>query len=229
LIVDRPQAYAELHRELDESVRARIRETEETTGMNSPCRGGCGACCRQAVSIELGEAVVLLIAVRALPKAQRELVWKGLGRWFRQIDRHRIDPRFDPAHPENAVAYFDASIACPLLVDERCAVYSARPLPCRVHSVVGEREGCKGRARPGRWSVVPAHDLLAPFRQAVIKIEGCRLPVILPIGGWLALGWRLMSEAEADVEAWAEEIIAGGSTSACSVMHGDADPGDRGP
>lgn len=76
------------------------------------CAVGCAACCRFPVGVRLGEALrlaatlaaapALAAAVRADAAATAGTPWAGL------VGR-----------------------PCPLLVDGRCAVYDARPLPCR--------------------------------------------------------------------------------------------------
>lgn len=76
------------------------------------CAAGCAHCCRFPVGVRLSEAAALADAVRA----DEELRARTL---------------------EEAAATRGASWAsltgrrCPLLVDERCARYEARPTPCR--------------------------------------------------------------------------------------------------
>ncbi len=76
------------------------------------CAPGCASCCRPGLSVFTAEAVALRAALRQLQQHAPEL-----------RDRVRAQGQEDlPSH-------------CPLLVDDRCAVYAARPLICRTHGL----------------------------------------------------------------------------------------------
>ena len=72
------------------------------------CREGCSACCRVHLTLFPVEAERVARAVAALPEATRRLL------------AGRVSA---PALPPT----------CPLLVEDRCAVYEDRPLICRTH------------------------------------------------------------------------------------------------
>jgi Fe-S-cluster containining protein len=77
------------------------------------CREGCDRCCHQRFSVFEVEAAPLREALTALGRRDPEL-------------RARVRAQAgDPAHSDR----------CALLVDGRCAVYSARPLICRSHGL----------------------------------------------------------------------------------------------
>jgi Fe-S-cluster containining protein len=79
------------------------------------CRPGCSTCCRHDLSLFPVEAAAVRVAVLALAEVTRALVLRQA--W--------ATPR-----------------ACPLLVDDRCAIYPDRPLICRTQGlpllIVGE-------------------------------------------------------------------------------------------
>jgi hypothetical protein len=81
------------------------------------CRPGCAHCCRHPVGVTLAEALGLRAAIDELPA--------------------RAAVPLRAAVRRSAAATADRSWAelaresCPLLAQDRCAVYAARPLPCR--------------------------------------------------------------------------------------------------
>ena len=83
------------------------------------CRVGCTSCCRHLVGVGFAETVAVARAVAALPATRRDGVESELRRaaaMGRELD------------DQQGIA---ARAPCPLLHDGACAVYEARPLPCR--------------------------------------------------------------------------------------------------
>jgi Fe-S-cluster containining protein len=91
-------------------VAVTIRSRATGTGADVPC-GDCNACCRSAyfIHVEPDETE----ARRAIPKA---LLFPAPGR---------------PAG--HLVLGFDEQGRCPMLVDDRCSIYEARPRTCRAY------------------------------------------------------------------------------------------------
>jgi len=80
----------------------------ETFAEEITCRAGCSACCRHLTLFPV-EAANLVKAVDGLPAEIRSLL-AGRVQWRE-------------------------SGSCPLLLDDRCTVYSARPVICRTHGL----------------------------------------------------------------------------------------------
>lgn len=93
------------------------RITEEFASEIS-CKAGCSGCCRHLTLFAV-EAASLISAVKNLPDDLRSM----------------LGGRMDWAEDS----------ACPLLIDECCAVYSARPVICRTHGLplIFETDGTK--------------------------------------------------------------------------------------
>lgn len=83
------------------------------------CRAGCAACCTLQSVLPV-EAAALALALRALPAAEGAAL------------RHRLAATAD-------------SGCCPLLSDERCPLYPARPIICRTHGLPLLVEDAHGR------------------------------------------------------------------------------------
>ncbi|TLM66311.1 MAG: YkgJ family cysteine cluster protein [Deltaproteobacteria bacterium] len=74
------------------------------------CRAGCAACCTLQGVLPV-EAASLALALRQLPEAAAAA-----------LRRQLRAPTADAAH-------------CPLLTDDRCPLYAARPVICRTHGL----------------------------------------------------------------------------------------------
>ena len=73
------------------------------------CRAGCAGCCRHLTLLPV-EIITLAAALHELPRSQRDSIQ----------ERARL------ASPDGP---------CPLLADDRCLLYQARPLICRTHGL----------------------------------------------------------------------------------------------
>lgn len=82
----------------------------ERLGTAITCHPGCSSCC-QVISVFPVEAVALIEAADRLPKQQLKQLKDHLVRWSEGDER------------------------CPLLKDDQCLLYEARPIICRTHGL----------------------------------------------------------------------------------------------
>lgn len=75
------------------------------------CQEGCSGCCLPGLSVFPVEAEALRRALRALPPERQQLLLS-----------QALQAQTGDGLPH-----------CPLLIDDRCAVYAARPIICRTH------------------------------------------------------------------------------------------------
>jgi uncharacterized protein len=80
------------------------------------CRAGCSSCCQHHLSVFGVEAANVQKAIAALPENTRASVAQQA-----QVVRAR--------------ELAGEAVSCPLLVDNRCAIYEARPLICRTQGL----------------------------------------------------------------------------------------------
>jgi len=80
------------------------------------CRAGCSGCCQHHLSVFPVEAAHIKAAIATLPDELRARI---------EQQAHAVNEREAQGRP----------VACPLLVDERCAIYEARPLICRTQGL----------------------------------------------------------------------------------------------
>jgi Fe-S-cluster containining protein len=92
-----------------ERVDALCRGIEEALAGQITCKVGCSSCCTQ-ITIFPVEAAALNAALAALPADQASAI-------RRHVDDHAEGER------------------CPLLQQDRCLIYQARPIICRTHGL----------------------------------------------------------------------------------------------
>ncbi len=80
------------------------------------CHAGCSGCCQHHLSVFPVEAARVKAAITALPDELRARI---------KQQAHTVNEREAQGQP----------VACPLLVDERCAIYEARPLICHTQGL----------------------------------------------------------------------------------------------
>jgi uncharacterized protein len=100
-----------------------IQQVEKLTGKlneryrtHLQCRAECSGCCHHHLSVFPVEAATITSAIQALPQATRE-----------RIHQQAEAVKKSEARLENVV--------CPLLVDDHCSIYEARPLICRTQGL----------------------------------------------------------------------------------------------
>ncbi len=111
--LDLEEAYAHIRRRVD-AFFSRVRAAH---GAEVQCAPRCTPCCQVHLTVSPIEAGYVHAAVRALPERLRE----------------EVEAR---ARARSSLPMLDRSGGpCPLLIDERCTIYSARPLLCRAQGL----------------------------------------------------------------------------------------------
>lgn len=147
-------------RRIDDALVASAEQASEAAGRPVTCREGCGACCRQLVPITEPEAQALAALVKSFPgdhrrrietrfeAAETRLADAGLLDAVRDAKNLARDPR-----RKLGAEYFRLGIACPFLENERCSIYSERPLICREFLVTSAAEECQSFGKVERIPV----------------------------------------------------------------------------
>jgi hypothetical protein len=107
---------ASAYRQLVEQVDRLAARLASRYARHLACRAGCSGCCHHHLSVFPVEADAAREAIEALPPEIRAVV----ERQAREITRREAD---------------DQPVACPLLVEDRCSIYEARPLICRTQGL----------------------------------------------------------------------------------------------
>ncbi len=109
------------------------------------CAKGCGACCRQFVSVSAIEAVALSKLVAAMPAVRRQEILQKFQDACLKIDASGVLQRIAGEKPgPNGLAaeYYRLAIACPFLEGEACSIHADRPLLCREYLVTSPPARC---------------------------------------------------------------------------------------
>ena len=80
------------------------------------CRAGCSGCCHHHLSIFPVEAAAVKSAIQALPQDIKNIVQQQAKTISEQEARGE-------------------SVACPLLVNDKCSIYDSRPIICRTQGL----------------------------------------------------------------------------------------------
>jgi Fe-S-cluster containining protein len=105
-----------MYRQLIEGVDDLTSQLNERYKSHLQCGAGCSGCCQHHLSVFAVEAAVLTEAIAALPEATQT----------------RIRQQAEDINKREAKG---EAVACPLLVDNLCSVYEARPLICRTQGL----------------------------------------------------------------------------------------------
>ena len=173
---------------LESSLIEGVAEQYAAAGHAVSCKLGCAACCRQLVTVSIFEAEALAAWIRGLPadrqqeleerfhQALSKLAAAGLidrmvnEDWFGKTDSAR----------KLAIDYLYERIPCPFLEEERCSIYSIRPLVCREYMVTSPPEHCFD---PSTKKAVPVR--LPLYFSRVLNAIGAEVEHDTP--GWIPL------------------------------------------
>ncbi|HEX8525805.1 YkgJ family cysteine cluster protein [Allosphingosinicella sp.] len=162
------------------------------------CRMGCAHCCRAWVSARAPE---VLFAAAAVPRRELDAVRATLEATFQVTGALTVAERARLAAP------------CPMLLDNRCRIYEARPATCR-NAVSADAQICARAFAPGAADEdIPAPD----FYMRLGRGYSVALAGALKRGGFAACSYELnaalrLALARADCEsAWlaGEDVFAG--------------------
>lgn len=104
------------YRQLIEQVDALTARLSSQYARHLVCRSGCSGCCHHHLSVFAVEAAAVREAVDALPESHRQRLEQQAGE---VLDREARD---EPT-------------VCPMLVEDLCSIYAARPLICRTQGL----------------------------------------------------------------------------------------------
>lgn len=163
------------------------------------CKAGCSNCCSHAVYATPAEGVLTYIA----------LTQKG--HWTPSL-RKRLEEHARQTWDLSPVVWHLSNIPCPLLAQNRCLIYEARPFTCRVVFADGDPDACHPHRANDFSSVLPHREAVEAFfaqQRRLLKRHG--LPAFaLPISKAILAGEKVAT-GEADMEDFTQLLVHGGA------------------
>ncbi len=140
---------------------------DSTPNPSVACEEGCSSCCETYVAVSIPEAIAIASHVTTQDTGQKRPVL--LGR-LRELATGRRKLRWDQIAPA----------PCAFLVDRRCSIYAARPIPCRRYHALGSPAACNAYVAKGGGALgddIPTVDkrrMDAVKAVAIELAEACR-------------------------------------------------------
>lgn len=129
----------DVHAAIDHTLAKEI----EKAGVHVPCHQGCAACCHQLMVCSVPEAMAAVHQAFQTDETREWFARRGLPRIGEAVDRFMSIPTSGMSDPRRT--WWEMKVPCPMLrADDTCAIYLARPTPCRAYMVVGQGNDCRG-------------------------------------------------------------------------------------
>ena len=146
------------------------------------CTQGCSACCYHPVLISIMEAIPIYGA----------LVEEG--RWTPSF-REKLKKVSEMTSGLAYQVWLLAKIPCPLLENDRCLAYEARPFVCRTTMATGDPYYCDTQRLGPETSIVPRVDAVAEFhsKEKVVLRKHGLLHLLMPVGRAILMAERVCS------------------------------------
>jgi hypothetical protein len=188
-----------VYRDMDRDLAEHLDRLREDQGVEPTCRKGCWHCCRQPIPATLLEVYVVVRHVkRTCSPAKVKALRTRTAAWLTW--QHEELPGHIQAGLKERSAIHEHAPPCPLLVDNECCAYSARPAICRQLHVISDPRSCRPRTDPEALSESPEPLECGLQAQPHVQklrhyIEGMGLDFwesVNMLPRWLAaeMGWR---------------------------------------
>lgn len=172
--------------ELTNILVSRANRREEKAGRPISCRAGCGACCRQMISLSIPECFYLADFLDSFEPARRKAVQDRFDTTEAELTRRGITEFFDRSDYDGeaalklAIDYFYLGIPCPFLVDESCGIHEHRPVVCRDYNVTSPATWCADPANYRIAKVPMPQPLSTPLARLTAELTGTT-PRLIPL------------------------------------------------
>ena len=144
-----------LYRSAESTFRIIHQEGEAQFGRPRACKQGCSHCCYQPV------IAAPLEIVHMADVAEKTLTSKQLGDLVNRLSEYNSLRHEDRKASELA--------ACPMLINESCSLYEARPITCRAHHSYDLSECIQLRTNPDYETSTPSTDAIVIDMGAAIR------------------------------------------------------------
>jgi Fe-S-cluster containining protein len=146
------------------------------TGMTLSCKRGCANCCRHPFLISIAEGLLLYRWLAAHGR------WSSIRKRVVQARDTTINLAFE--------VWCLANLPCPLLENEQCLAYEARPLHCRATFAMNDPQMCHPHELRFATNLIPNIETVVNYNSKVrslLKRVGVRAP-LMPLAEAVLLG-----------------------------------------
>ena len=188
-----------------------LEESLSAEGKTISCQAGCTYCCYHYVAVSLAQGIVIVDYLYKRKGLLKQFL-DNYERWridaeslTDEIDRIRIHA-LSSSIPTHQVMvdtrplsnrYLESNLRCPFLVDDKCSIYTVRPMACSGHHSVTPPENCAPEARhnPDIRNSIPDDGNFIE----IIRLAGSQLmlyELTLP-----TMVYRILTEGSAAIKA----------------------------
>ena len=176
----------------------RFNQAVLNSGQPLSCTLGCSACCSERLQVSRQEADHIW---KFMTHDERKAAIPKIKAWLEKYNASN----FGEAGEIDALEYRRAMIACPLLKENRCSVYEARPLSCRCHGAIGPRIACEDLNLRPRQVFAMAPELIGHQVQQMVRRLDLSSMEIADLGIFLAVRAGLVDDAEIERSEFLQE------------------------
>ncbi len=184
---------------VDETTARGLDWLRNEKGVASRCKLGCCHCCRHHVLVNVAEAHTLAQYVRReLTTDQMDSLQLRARQWHEWDHSRPGRYRSTWVGGQTDLSHYDP--VCPLLVDDRCIAYPARPIVCRTHFIGSGSPSCIATNDPESTQDPPvvltsvieaARPFTLALRDYIEKagLDYAQSILLLPQGLAIQMGW----------------------------------------
>lgn len=160
-----------------------VRDEASRSGTPITCTAGCSSCCHHPIMISLFEGVLIY----------RWLVRHN--KWTLKLQQ-RLKEVSDRQYGTSYEVWLMALIPCPLLQDNRCSAYEARPFICRSYYATSDPHYCHPHRLGPNTKILPRQSVVGGYHDEQTKIlrEHKLQFILMPVGTAILLGEKLCKE-----------------------------------
>lgn len=171
--------------EITSLLASRAMHRARQSGQAVHCAAGCSICCQKyLVALAVPEVFAWMVAIRRLPSAQRGEILNHLARLNEQAIRDGLYDCFQKINPLDPSAqkaelgrwWKTHTVTCPLLKDDVCSLYHARPIACREFQSLSPPETCRTHSRK---PLRPEVAMLSVLARTTMDLMDTRFQLVL--------------------------------------------------
>lgn len=159
------------------------RQKMTESGSRVTCTVGCSSCCHHPIQVSIFEGILIY---RWLTQNHK---------WTTRL-KEKLKRVSDQQYGTSFEVWLLSNLPCPLLEDNKCSVYKARPLVCRAYFATSDPYYCHPHRLGAMTQIVPREEVVDVFNaQQETELRQHKLQFMtMPIGAAVLLGAQVCEE-----------------------------------